>query len=233
MAQTQTQNQTNPAGGIIYAYTQHETTVKIIEETCGVNIRRLKQDRTKDPVEDILSQIDNTPAVLYAVLPVDKAVGLKKKAPWIRLLLVQLDGKIVEKLTGQPYDPKAEYPSEVIKKALRIFEINGGYVRYLRSIDDFFCENIGRKIVVFNDTLREAIGMLKTRASVRIDKTCDEPDDSVCVEVNPMGLKPGYRISFPGTVGRLTAEQMAEMITRCDARIYYVNVDAREVSLCH
>jgi hypothetical protein len=231
--QTQTQTNPAPAGGIVYAYTQHEATIKIIETTCGVEIRRLKQDRSKDPVEDILSQIPNTQVTLYAVLPADKAIELKRRAPWIRLLLLQLDGNVVEKLTGRPYNPKSDYPSEIIIKALKIYEVKGGYVRYLRSIDDFFCENIGRKIVVFNDTLREALNILNERASVKVVRTCERDDDnSICTEVNPFGLRPGYRISFPGNVGKLTTEQMIDLIKRCEARIYYVDIQAQEVPLC-
>ena len=40
-------------------------------------------------------------------------------------------------------------------------------------------------------------------------KACD---DDGRVEVNPLGFKSGYRVSFPGTVGRLTPEQIAEML---------------------
>lgn len=58
--QTQTPAKTQtpePVGRITYAYTQHDLTVTVIERTCGVNIIRLKQDRTKDPVEDVLAQV--------------------------------------------------------------------------------------------------------------------------------------------------------------------------------
>jgi len=47
------QNQIKP---ILYAYTQHEPAIMIIE-SCGVEVIRLKQDRTKDPVEDVLAQL--------------------------------------------------------------------------------------------------------------------------------------------------------------------------------
>jgi len=50
--------------------------------------------------------------------------------------------------------------------------------------------------------------------------------------VNPLGYKSGYRISFAGTVGKLTPEQMAEIIERGEARIYYAEIVAQEVSLC-
>jgi len=319
---SQKQNQTNPApaGGIVYAYTQHEATLKVVENVCSINMIRLKQDRTKDPVEDVLSQIpmpytvmpyderlvedlkrraaqarvwimelggktlavanvppasesyaytalptalpeeiavkikekapwlnmktlnfeDNKPVtviegyvpiILYAVLPVDKAVELKTRAPWVRLLLMQLDGKIVERLTNRPYDPKADYPADVIKAALKIYEVKSGHVRYIRCIEDLFCEVGGRKIAVFNDVMREALRLLvPPHVKLELVKTCDGND---CVEVNPLGLKSGYRISLPGTAGRLTAEQMAEMIRRGEARIYYVDIEAQEVPLCN
>ncbi len=316
---SQNQTQTNPAsaGGIVYAYTQHEVTLKAIENTCGVNIIRLKQDRTKDPVEDVLSQMPMpytvmpyderlieedlkrraaqarvwimelggrtlavanvpptseshaytalpeevalqikekapwlkmktmkfedkpitviegyVPIILYAVLPVDKAVELKMRAPWIRLLLMQLDGKIVEKLTNRPYDPKADYPADVIKAALKIYEVKGGYVRYMRCIEDLFCDvREQRKMAVFNDVMREALRILMPPyVKLELVKTCDGNE---CAEVNPLGLKSGYRISLPGTVGRLTAEQMAEVIASGQARIYYVDVEAQEVPLCN
>jgi hypothetical protein len=304
-----------PVGKIVYAYTQHQRTVDVIETTCNINIIRLKQDRTKDPVEDILSQIvvpyavvampdlsknefvesckqkgariwlmqlrgkflavadippENdtyeytalpeelarqvvekvpwvprktlelgdrpitviggyVPIILYVVLPIDKVVELKQMAPWLQVRLMQLDGKIVEKLTGRPYDPKTEYPVEIVAQALKVIEVKGGYIRYLRSVEDFFCEVDGKTVAIFNDTLREALVRLNKRATVKFVKTCDSND---CVEVNPLGYKSGYRISFPGTAGRLTPEQMAEIIERGEARIYYAEVRAQEVSLC-
>ena len=309
------QPQTNPAPAVVYAYTQHEGTVKAIESACGIDVIRLKQDRSKDPVEDVLSQIpipytvvvynpydeqpiENlkergariwlmelggkmlavanvppstesyeyialpedlaikikekapwirmktlrfedkpftviegyVPMVLYAVLPVDKAVELKTRAPWIKLRLLQLDGKTVERLIGQPYDPKAEYPTEVIKAALRVYEVKGGNVRYLKYVDDLFCEIGGKRVAVFNDTMREALRLLMPpHSNVELVKTCEGSD---CIEINPMGHKPGFRISFPGTVGKLTSEQMADLIKRGEARIYYVDVEAQEVPLC-
>jgi hypothetical protein len=61
---------------------------------------------------------------------------------------------------------------------------------------------------------------------VELVKTCDDS----CVEVNPLGVKSGYRFSLPGTAGRLTAEQIAEMLFS-GARIYHVVV-AEVVPLC-
>jgi hypothetical protein len=316
MSQNQPPTNPAPAGGIVYAYTQHETAVKTIENTCNINIIRLKQDRTKDAVEDVLSQMPMpytvmpydehliedlkrraaqarvwimelggrtlavanvpptseshaytalpeeiavkikekapwlnmktmrfedksitviegyVPIILYAVLPMDKAVELKMRAPWIKLLLMQLDGKFVEQLTKRPYDPKADYPDDVIKAALKIYEVKSGYVRHMRCIEDLFCE-VGkqRKMAVFNDVMREALRILMPPyVKLELVKTCDGNE---CAEVNPLGLKSGYRISLPGTVGRLTAEQMAEVIASGQARIYYVDVEAQEVPLCN
>jgi hypothetical protein len=220
------QNQTKA----VYSYTQHENTIRIIESTCNVNIVRLRQDRTKDVVEDVLSQLPSQKElILYAVMPLDKAVQLRETAPWIRLRLLQLDGKIIEQITGRPYDPKAQYDDDVVRRALKVYEIHSGSIRYL-SVEEFLREVNGKSVAVFNDTLREAIRLVADRfkASVELVKTsCDS-----CVEVNPLGYKSGYRISFPGTVGRLTPEQMAEMIISGGARIYYVDVQAVETPLC-
>jgi hypothetical protein len=52
-----------------------------------------------------------------------------------------------------------------------------------------------------------------------------------CVEVNPLGFQSRYRVSFPGTAGRLTPEQIAEMLFS-GARIYHVELVAEVVPLC-
>jgi hypothetical protein len=39
-------------------------------------------------------------------------------------------------------------------------------------------------------------------------------------------------VSFSGTVGKLTPEQIADMLIAGTARIYYVEVDAEVVPLC-
>jgi hypothetical protein len=49
--------------------------------------------------------------------------------------------------------------------------------------------------------------------------------------VNPLGFQSRYRVSFPGTAGRLTAEQIAEMLFS-GARIYHVELVAEVVPLC-
>jgi len=214
---------------MIYAYTQHENTIRIIESTCNVAITRLRQDRSRDVVEDVLSQLPpNEPAILYAVMPLDRAVQLVQQAPWVRLRLLQLDGKVVESLTGRPYDPKTQYDDEVVRKALRVYEVKGGKIRYL-AVDEFIRELAGKRVAVFNDAVRQAIGILAGETPIELVKTCE---DSSCVEVNPLGFKSGYRISFSGTVGRLSPEQMAEVIRGGQARIYYLEVDAREAPLC-
>jgi len=245
--ETKTQTQTpktqipEPISKIAYAYTQHDLTITVIEKTCGVNIIRLKQDRTKDPVEDVLAQIavpytgGYVPTVLYTVLPVDKAIELKQRAPWLKIRLLQLDGKIVEKVTGRPYDPKAEYPTEVIKIALKVVEIKGGQIRYVHfgeMVDEIISKGF-KKVGIFNDVMRDAFKLALQRignAGLELVKSCN--GDSGCIEINPLGLKSGYRVSFPGTAGRLTQEQMAEMLLRGDARIYYAEIEAQEVPLC-
>ena len=50
--------------------------------------------------------------------------------------------------------------------------------------------------------------------------------------MNPLGFKSGYRVSFPGTAGRLTPEQITETLITGTARIYHVEVVAEVVPLC-
>jgi len=233
--QTQTPKTQTPQ---IYAYTQHTQTIRVIEEACNQKVVILQQDRTRDPVEDVLRQLPPEAlaqgATLYVVLPIDKLLELKTKAPQLSVRLLQLDGAIVEKITGRPYDPKSEYPLDVIKQALRVVEVKGGTVRYIcfeSMIDDIVKKGI-KKVGIFNDTLREGFKLALQRIGVNIElvKTCDNSSD--CIEVNPPGYRGGYRISFPGTLGKLTPEQMAEMLLRGDARVYYAEIEAQEVPLC-
>jgi hypothetical protein len=203
-----------------YVYTQHQPTIQIIAEC--YNATALNQDRSKDPVVDILSQLP--PAVeggatLFAVLPPDKAVELKAQSPGLRIVLMQLDGGIIERVTGQPYDPKKEYDADVVKQALKLTEIKRGNVRYM-TFDELKKQLEGKTVAVFNDVLRTA---LQSLIRANFVKTC-----SGCVEINPLGARSGYRISFPG---RLSAEQMAEMIAKGQARIYYLEVEAEEIPL--
>jgi hypothetical protein len=84
---------------------------------------------------------------------------------------------------------------------------------------------------VFNGTLFLGTAVALQRigvADVELVKTCG---DDGCVEVNPLGFKSGYRVSFPGTAGRLTPEQIAEMLFS-GAMIYHVEIDAEVVPLC-
>jgi len=209
-----------------YEYTAlpREVALQIEERAPWVKMKTLTFDNR--PITVIEGYV---PIILYAVLPVDKAIELKQRAPWLKLRLLQLDGKIVEKLTARPYDPKSEYPIEVLQQALKIFEVKGGKIRYY-SVNDFLRELDGKRVAVFNDTLREALHVLVANAKVSVElvKTCN----SECVEINPLGIKSGIRISFPGTAGKLTAEQMAEMIVRGETRVYYAEVQTTQTSLC-
>jgi hypothetical protein len=211
----------------VFAYTQHESSIQLIEAACGYSVVRLSQDRSRDPVEDVLAQLPPAAAeqgaVLYGVLPPDKAVELKNKMPKLRLILLQLDGAVVERITKRPYDPKQEYPKEVLQQALKAFEVRGGKIKYL-TFDELRQNLNGKTVAVFNDVLREALRRLIDADFV---KSCGG-----CIEVNPLGARNGFRISFPGATGRLTAEQMAEVIRRNEARIYYLEIDAEETSLC-
>ena len=227
--QIQIQNPTK-----IYAYTQHVSTVKMLEQLCGVNIMLLTQDRSRDPVQDILTQIPpNEEAMLYTVLPLDKVVELLQKTPRLRIRLMQLDGSVIEKITGRPYDPKMEYSPDVVKAALRVVEVRNGSIRYMsfKELIDEIVENGYKNVAVFNDTMREGIRLALQRlgADLELVKTCN--DDSACVEINPLGHRDGYRVSFPGTAGRLTAGQIADMLFS-SARIYHVEIDAETVPPC-
>jgi len=229
-----TKTQNKPLQTNVYAYTQHLQTIRVIEEACNTKIAVLTQDRSKDPVEDVLTQLPKAEVVLYAVLPIDKAVELKHKAPSLKLVLLQLEGKVIERLTGRPYDPKSEYPPDLVKAALKLIEVKGGWVKYMtfKEMVEEIVTSGSRKIAVFNDAMREAVKIALQStvgvAGIEVVKTCD-----ACVEINPLGVKAGYRISFPGTAGKLTAEQMAEMLMRGEARIYYVDIDAQEVPMCY
>ena len=219
-----------------YAYTQHQTTVKIIEEVCSRQVVTLSQDRTIDPVGDVLRQLPpealTQGATLYVVMPVDKLIELKSRAPNLRVLLLQLDGGVVERLTGRPYDPKAEYPSDIVRQALKVIEIRGGHIKYMsfkEMIDEVVRKGF-RKVGIFNDVMREGVKIALQRLGIdgiELVKSCDHN----CVEVNPLGHKSGYRISFPGTAGRLTPEQIAEALLNGTARLYHVEVESEEV-LC-
>jgi hypothetical protein len=216
----------------IYVYTQHAPTIRVIEEACG-KVVVLTQNRLKDPVDDVLSQIQESHAILYAVLPVDKAVELRQRAPQLVVRLLQLDGTIIEQLTGKPYDPKSEYPIEAVKAALRVVEVKSGTIRYMsfKEVVDEVIKRGFKKIGIFNDAMREGFKLALQRIGVDVElvKTCGGND---CTQVNPPGFQSGYRVSFPGTVGRLTPEQIAEALLSGVARIYHVEVVAEVVPLC-
>ncbi len=209
----------------VYAYTQHIQTIRAIEQLCGIDIKMLSQDRSKDPVEDVLAQIPERNVVLYAVLPIDKAIELRQRAPEMRLLLLQLDAKLIEQMTGQPYNPKTEYPPEIVSKALKVFEVRGGKVKMM-TFEELQNMLRGKTVAVFNDTMRQSLQSLVPDAN--FVKTCS----GECVEINPPGNKAGVRVSFPGTVGQLNADQMAELIRQNKARIYYAEIEAAEVPPC-
>jgi hypothetical protein len=215
----------------IYVYTQHAPTIRVLE-VCG-KVVVLTQDRQKDPVDDVLSQIrTDEPAVLYAVLPLDKAIELRQGAPHLTLRLLQLDGTVVERLTGRPYDPKSEYPLDTVKAALKIIEVKSGKVKYYKDFKEMIDEIVNkgyRKIGVFNDTMREGMKIALQQTEIELVKTCSSND---CVQINPLGLQSGYRISLPGTAGRLTPEQIAEALVSGTARMYHVELTAEVVPLC-
>jgi hypothetical protein len=48
----------------------------------------------------------------------------------------------------------------------------------------------------------------------------------------PRHFGTGIRVSFPGTAGMLTAEQMVELIKADKVRVYYAEIEATEVPPC-
>jgi hypothetical protein len=193
------------------------------------NAAVLNQDRARDPVEDITSQLPpeaiESGAALFVVLPLDKAVELKARRPSLRVVLMQLDGAVIERLTNRPYDPKAEYEVSVVRQALKLAEVKKGDIKYM-AFDDLRRQLEDKTVGVFNDVLRTALqGLIRAN----FVKTCGGVSGG-CVEINPLGAKSGIRISFPPS-GRLNADQMAEMIARGEARIYHLEIQAEEVPL--
>ena len=83
----------------------------------------------------------------------------------------------------------------------------------------------GKTVAVFSDTIRQALQQL---IDANFVKTCS----GECVKINPPGNRAGVRISFPGTVGQLNADQMAELIRNNKTRIYYAEIEAAEVPPC-
>jgi len=221
-------NTPSPAEKIV-AYTQHENVVRMLERLCGVKIILLNQNRSVDPVRDILSQLSphDQSITLLVVLPIDKLIQLREQLPKARIILMQLDAQMVEKVTGQPYNPKTEYAPEVVKQALRLFEIKGGAIRPINGVEELRALLHGKTVAVFNDVVRTALSRLIPEA--HFVKTCQGSD---CIEVNPPANRAGVRISFPGTTGRLDVDQMAELIKNGTARIYFAEVETQEVPLC-
>jgi len=219
----------------IYVYTQHPQTIEVIKEACGNRVVVLSQNRSRDPIDDLLAQIPtNDLATLYAVLPIDRIAELRQRAPLLKIILLQLDGTIIERMTGRPYDPKSEYPESVVRAALKVIKINDINVRYFKSFREMVDEMLekSRRIAIFNDATRIGCGIALNRLgieNVELVKTCVDSD---CVEVNPLGVKSGYRISFASS-NKLTPEQIAEaLLTGNMARFYYVDVKAEIVPLC-
>ena len=160
-----TKTQTQPK---IYVYTRHTATINLIKEACGEGVIVLAQSRS-DPVEDVMKQVSE-PGVLYAVLPVDQALLLRQRAP-LTIRLLQLDGDAVEKLTGQPYNPKVEYSIEILRQALKVIEIKHGNVRYY-NFQEMISEIISkgyRRIGVFNDVMREGVRIALQRMGITVE----------------------------------------------------------------
>jgi uncharacterized protein YpuA (DUF1002 family) len=71
------------------------------------------------------------------------------------------------------------------------------------------------------------VALQRIGVDVELVTTCDDS----CVEVNPLGFKSGYRVSFSAVSGRLTPEQIAEALFS-GGRICHVEVVAEVVPLC-
>ncbi|MGB9705651.1 MAG: hypothetical protein ACPL3C_09390, partial [Pyrobaculum sp.] len=192
-------------------------TVRIIQSLLPHAIA-LQQNRNKRAYEDIMAQAPSG-SVIIGVMPMDDAVALIDRG--YRVILTRLDGKVIEKLTGRPYDPKSEYPDDVVRRALQFAVLR--IAKPPRYIDarELFCviSERGNVAVVFNDVMRQALEMLAREMGYSIEFR----KEGEGVQVNPLTFRGAAAfISFPGTTGKLSAEEMARLIKLGEARIYVV-----------
>jgi hypothetical protein len=200
----------------IYIYTQHAATVRIIQSVIPDAVV-LRQDRSRRAYEDIMAQAPSG-SVIIGVMPMDDVVALVERG--YRIILTRLDGKVVEQITGRPYNPKEDYGEDVIRQALRFAVTRLTSIRYV-DIQELLCfiKERGGAAVVYNDTMRQALQLLAQEMGYSIEFR----KEGEGVQVNPLTFRgTAVFISFPGAVGRLSTEEMAKMIKMGEARIYTV-----------
>jgi len=198
--------------------------------------RPLGQDRTVDMVEDVMKRLpppSGQKHALIAVGPPDKIAELssrlQKERPDIILVVAQVHGRAYEQLTGRPYNPKENIEPDVLRKVLRLYVVTKGEVRHYNSVADMLQELDGKKVAVFNDVMRQSLETYAKELGYNIVflKTCDGAD---CVQINALGDQPSYRISFPPTVGRLTAEEMVQHYKQGTARAYWSELQTVDIT---
>jgi len=198
--------------------------------------RPLGQDRTVDMVEDVMRRLpppSEQKQVLIAVGPPDKiaelASRLQKERLDIILTTAQVEGRAYELLTGKPYNPKENIEPDLLRKVLKLYVVTRGEVKYYNSVADMLKELDGKKVAVFNDVMRQSLDAYSKELGYNIVfvKTCDGSD---CVQINALGGQPSYRISFPPTAGRLTAEEMIQHYKQGTARAYWSELQTVDIT---
>ncbi|WP_053240386.1 hypothetical protein [Pyrobaculum islandicum] len=194
-------SQTEQTKRRVIVYTNHQPTIQILTSVLpGAEVRI--PDRSKSPVEEITTRYQPGTTIV-GVMPLDSAAELILRG--YSIYLTRLDGKKVEEITGRPYNPKEEYPPEVIRQALVVQKINRAEIRYL-SVDEMLLMFNKKTIAVFNDVMREALQKLAQERGIEALFTKEGRAD-VTVGIPPTANRiAGIQISFPGITGRLDAE---------------------------
>lgn len=191
----------------VVIYTRHASTAEALQKMTGGAV--LQQNRATSVVEDIRSQIQ-PPAVVVGVMPLDQAIELTKAG--YAVVLASIDAKKFEQITGQKYDPKADYPWELVSKALVYRVVNVKDVKYLNAAQ--LGELVKNGFSLFNDDMRRAVEMVTGVQGAKEGRG---------IQINPLQFeREAVFISLPPVTQRLTAEQIAEMIADGRARIYVV-----------
>ena len=202
----------------IYIYTQHAATVRVVQSIIPDAVV-LRQDRSRRAYEDIMAQAPSG-SIIIGVMPMDDAITLMSHG--YKVILTRLDGKVIEKLTDKPYDPKSEYPDDIVRQALQFAVLRVTAPPKYIDARELFCliSERGNTAIVFNDVMRQALETL-AREMGYTDIIFKKEGEGV--QINPLTFRGvAAFISFPGTAGRLTAEDMARMIKQSEARIYVV-----------
>jgi len=201
----------------IYIYTQHTTTIRIIQSIIP-NVTVLQQDRNKRAYEDVAAQAPSG-SVVIGVLPTDDVIMLIQQG--YRVILTRLDGKAVEQITGRPYNPKEDYGEDVIRRALRFAVPRLTSIRYVDAQELLrFIKESGGAAVVFNDVMRAALESIAKEMGYDVIKFVKEGSG---IQINPLSFSgAAIFISLPGTTGRLGVEEMAQAVKSGQARIYII-----------